>query len=373
MTPDPPPLDRIVSLARDLILIPGTANRPLERARCFDLLRGHLEVLDGLCISEHESGGFGSMVVMPRGVTKPEVLMAGHLDVIEHPDPSVYRSAVRDGRLIGPGAGDMKGQLAIMVELFLALQRFRPGLPIGLAITSDEEIGGEHGVRHLFENIGLRCGVALLPDGGSLHDITVAEKGILHARLACQGEEGHAARPWLVPNPLRRVMEAMLRACRDFEEISGSGESGVDHWFPTCVPTILRTPNQTMNCIPGAAEGLLDVRFPPPHTVASVLERLRRAAGPGVMVEAVMSAEPTHLAPDPLFVQVTEEITQQPVRLVRASGGSDARFIARFGIPVVLSRPTVGALHSPDEWVEIASMEAFYRICENYILRRIVV
>ncbi len=371
MSPFPPLLERLVALTRDLILIPGTDSRPQERARCMALLRGHLEAVGGIQIREYECNGYNSMVATPAGVDHPEVLMAGHLDVIEHPDEAAYRSRIADGRIIGPGAGDMKGQLAIMIELFRSLQRRAPGISFGIAVTSDEEVGGENGVRHLMESAGLRCGIAIVPDGGSLNDITVAEKGILHARLIARGAESHAARPWLVPNALLRLAERLVHITHEFEALRPEQENAADHWYPTCVPTVLRTDNETINCIPGEAHACVDLRFPPPFTVANVLERLRSAAGPEIEVTEIMSAEPSHLAPDPLYMEVTASLTGRPVNLVRASGGSDARFLARHGIPVILSRPLTGALHSPDEWIDIESMGQYFRICEEYVLRRL--
>ena len=311
------------------------------------------------------------MVATPKGVDNPEILLVSHLDVIEHPDVEVYRSRIEDGRIYGPGSGDMKGQLAITLELFRVLQRSHPGLPFGVAFTSDEEIGGEHGVRHLFDTIGLRCGTAIVPDGGSVNDITIAEKGILHARLSCAGQESHAARPWLVNNALLDLTRAVLRITEEVGNLRASHDSGTDHWYPTCTPTVLRTANETINCIPGEAHACVDVRFPPPHQVSDMLERLRATAGPDVEVETVMCAESTHLAPDPLYLEVTERLTGKPVNLVRASGGSDARFISKYGIPVILSRPLVGALHSPDEWIDIESMGLYFRICEEFILRKL--
>ncbi|TDU68037.1 succinyl-diaminopimelate desuccinylase [Prosthecobacter fusiformis] len=366
-----PLLERLVALTRDLILIPSTDTRPHERARCFAFLRDHLEAVDGVCIREFESDGYGSLVASPMGAENPEILMVAHLDVIDHPDMDVYRSSVRDGRIYGPGAGDMKGQVAIMVELFCQLQRQYPGLSFGLAITSDEEIGGHHGVKHLFERMGLRCGVAIVPDGGSINDITVAEKGILHARLSCQGKEGHAARPWLTPNALLYLTEAVVRVTQDMGALKSRADITDDHWYPTCVPTVLRTANQTLNCIPGEAYACLDIRFPYPLTVVEMLDQVRQSAGAGIEVEELMSAPPTQLAPDPLYLQITYELTQQPVNRVRASGGSDARFISQHGIPVILSRPLVGSMHSPEEWIDIESMGLYYRICEEFILRKL--
>jgi len=88
-------------------------------------------------------------------------------------------------------------------------------------------------------------------------------------------------------------------------------------------------------------------------------------------IEVLVAAEPTNLAPDPLYLEVTEEITGRPVRLIREHGGSDARYIARHGIPVIMTRPYVGNLHADDEWVDIASMETLYRIYETYIVKKL--
>jgi len=362
-------LNRLVSLTRDLIVIPGTENRPQERARCFAFLRHHLESIDGMEIREFDSRGFASMTVMPRGVRRPEILMVAHLDVIEHPHPEAYTSTLADGRIRGAGAGDMKGQCAIMLELFCNLQRRLPGLSFGLAFTSDEERGGENGVKFLFDEAALSCGVAIVPDGGSINDITTSEKGILHLRLVARGRESHAARPWLTPNALATLARAVVRLCDHFEGLKDAASA--DHWYPTCVPTVLNTANETINCIPDEACAFVDLRFPPPHTLADMLAVVRETVGPGIEVEQLMAADPTHLSPDPLYAKVTEELTGRPVRFVRASGGSDARFIAQHGIPVILTRPLVGNLHGPDEWIDVESMGLYYRICERFILARL--
>lgn len=362
-------MDRVVMLTRDLVQIPSTESCPAERARAFQTCRNHLETVSGVEIHESECGGFGSMVAVPVGIKEPEVMLVGHLDVIDHPDVSVFRTEIMDGRIIGPGAGDMKGQCAILLDLFTGLQRTHPGLSVGLALTSDEERGGEHGVRHLFEDLGWRCGIAIVPDGGSMNDITVAEKGILHLRFQVKGKESHAARPWLVPNALMVMHGALGRLYDHFAKLAIPDSE--DHWYPTFVPTILRTQNEMVNCIPGEVEAFADLRFPPPETVCGVMETVRELAGPDVEVEVLVGAESSQLDPDPLYLQVTEELTGQAVNQVRASGGSDARFIAAHGIPVILSRPLVGNLHGIDEWIDIESMGLYRRICETYVLRKL--
>jgi len=381
---------RLTALTRDMILIRSTVTRPEERARCFQFLRIQLESLEGVVIREFEKNGYGSMLAMPRGIDSPEVLFCGHLDVIDHPRLPQYESHVEDGRIYGPGAGDMKGANAIMLEVFRDLQKRFPGISVGLAITSDEEQGGESGLQFLVEEIGLRCKQAIIPDGGSLNDLTIEEKGILHLRVKSQGHAAHAARPWLATNALEQLMVGIQRVKAYFDEMKPADydaeEGPSDHWFPTCAITELCTDNETPNRIPAEAEAVLDVRFPPvdnqhadlksppatwPATADSMRRQIAKLLGESLQLETIIQAEPTHLAPDPLFKQTTETVTGEPVNFVKACGGSDSRFLREHGIAVNLSRPVVGNLHGKDEWIDIASMVTYYRICEQYFLEKL--
>jgi succinyl-diaminopimelate desuccinylase len=241
-------------------------------------------------------------------------------------------------------------------------------LPLGLAITSDEERGGNSGMRFLFDEVGLRCDVALIPDGGSLNEVTVEEKGILHLNIQCNGHSSHAARPWLGNNPLERLVDAVARLRKNFDSL----RKGEDHWHPTCALTIVKTLNQTVNRIPSDAEGALDIRFPAPYTVKEMSNHVRNLLGEEIDIHTLISAEPTLLSPDPLYLSVTEEVTGKHTSQEKEDGGSDARFIGNLNIPVIVSRPIVGELHSMDEWIDIESMETFYRIYELYLKRKLL-
>jgi succinyl-diaminopimelate desuccinylase len=364
---------RLTALTRDLILIPSTEHRPDERERCFEFLHHHLDSLPGVRLDYFESNGHQSVVVLPAGIDAPGILLCGHLDVIDHPQPHCYRSKIEDGRIYGPGSGDMKGQISILVELMRSLQTEHPGLSLGLVLTSDEERGGWDGVRFLIQEKKLRCGHVIIPDGGSLNDVTVEEKGVIHIRVTATGHEAHGARPWLGQNALELLWIRLARVREHFDRFWPTEpiEEQVNHWFPTCSITICETENATANRIPDRASAVMDIRFPPPHTVDSMIVEITQILGAGCQIELMMTAEPTHLDPDPLFCEITQEVTGQPVRHVRASGGSDSRFFRQFDIPVNLSRPLVGNLHALDEWIDVASMVKYYRICEQYILRKL--
>jgi succinyl-diaminopimelate desuccinylase len=375
MRSDPEELrDRLVRLTRDLVLIESTDDKPDERARCFQFIRNHLESCPGISISMYRQEGYDSLVALPEGVRRASVLFCAHLDVVDHPDDQGYVSSVENGLIVGPGAGDMKGQLAILMLVFTRLLREHPELPIGLLVTSDEERGGEAGVRFMVEDIGLDCDVAVIPDGGSINDITIEEKGILHLCLRCGGTAAHAARPWQGDNPLERLVEGLARLRAAFAALQPGPVDPLDlatHWFPTCSLTRIATPNESVNRIPEVASALLDIRFPPPHSSAEMLQRVEQALGPVVEVEPIIQVEPTYLEPDPVFLKVTREVTGREVRLVRASAGSDARFFCARGIPVLLSRPRVGNLHGRNEWIEIESMLEYHEICRRYVLRKL--
>jgi succinyl-diaminopimelate desuccinylase len=295
--------------------------------------------------------------------------MVGHIDVVAHADPSVYRGEIVDGRIVGPGAGDMKGAVAIILEVFRNTLRRDPEASVGIAITSDEEIGGANGIGYLFGEAGVRCGIALVPDGGSLNRITIHEKGILHLGVHCKGRSGHAARPWLGDNAAEFLLERLGILRERFNRVFPATD---DQWHPTCAITTLNTANRTINRIPASAHANLDVRFPHPHSSAEMLAFVRDTLGPRIEVEVVISAEPADFSPDPRFMEITAEETNGPVVLERSHGGSDARFVVAQGIPAILSRPLVGSLHAVDEWIDIASMGTFYRIYERYVSEKLL-
>src|SRR3954454_10336003 len=111
---------RLVELTRDLILIPSTRDRPEDIDRCIEFVVNHVELPERLEVLRFEDEGVPSAVIVPSGVQTPEVMLVGHLDVVPRPAGIEYRSAVKDGRIYGPGSGDMKGEVAILLEIFRA-------------------------------------------------------------------------------------------------------------------------------------------------------------------------------------------------------------------------------------------------------------
>ncbi len=360
--------ERLIALTRELVSIPGTSLRLDDLERCFGFVKSQVERTDGIEVKEHRWVGIPSLVAMPYGITVPEILLISHLDVIDHNDIGAYDTVVKSGKIFGSGCGDMKGAMSVMLELFSNFHKKYPGSSLGIAITSDEEQGGESGIGYLFDQVGLRCGLAINPDGGSLNEITVAEKGVMHLHVSCSGRSSHAARPWLGTNAVETLIEKIMDLKRYFSSLNTSS----DNWRPTCSLTILNTSNTTINLVPAKAKANLDIRFPAPYTVDQIKAKTASILGDSIKIENILSAEPLELEPNHVFKSVIEEVTGEKASFVYEDGASDARFITRYGIPVVISRPVVGNVHAKDEWIDVESMVTFYRICERFLEQKLI-
>ena len=360
--------ERLIALTRDLVLIPGTSLRLDDLERCFEFVKDCINKTNDLKINEYRHNGLPSLVAMPHEINAPEVLLISHLDVINHSDVRAYNPMVENGKIFGAGTGDMKGAMAIMLELFKNFLKKHPNASLGIAITSDEEQGGTSGIGYLFDEVGLKCGLAINPDGGGLHEITIAEKGVIHLHISCEGHSSHAARPWLGENSIELLVEKVLLLKQYFSSLKKEDSK----WYPTSSLTIIKTPNQTTNRIPAVAEANLDIRFPSPYTVEEMLAETATILGEKIKMNVLLSAEPLELEPNHLFKSVIEEVTGSEASFVREDGASDARFIQKYGIPVIISRPTVGNIHSEDEWIDIESMLTFYQICDRFLEKKLL-
>src|SRR5690554_1517699 len=134
-------MSKVLDLSRDLIARPSLSP---EDAGCQDVLAARLEAL-GFTVEQLPFGKVRNFWAR-RGTTTPVLCFAGHTDVVP-PGPldrwtsDPFTPEVRDGRLYGRGAADMKGSLAAMIvacEAFLERNPAHHG-SIAFLITSDEE------------------------------------------------------------------------------------------------------------------------------------------------------------------------------------------------------------------------------------------
>jgi acetylornithine deacetylase/succinyl-diaminopimelate desuccinylase-like protein len=220
--------EEVLELARRLIRI-DTSNPPGNETPAAELLRDYLSEAGAECELAGPDPERLNLIARVRGEGGgPSLMMLAHTDVVPAPragwtvDP--FAGEVRDGRLIGRGAADMKGELASRAVALAALARegITPRGDVVLVAESDEErntadVGMPWLVR---ERPELRCEYAINEGGGMLLEladgrrvvtIAVGEKQVCSLRIRLRGRAGHASLPRRADNPLRHLATAVER------------------------------------------------------------------------------------------------------------------------------------------------------------------
>ena len=127
------------------------------------------------------------------------IILSGHLDVVPPGDPTTWTSDpwvgdVRDGRLFGRGACDMKGGVASILGAIRALgttgELDRLGGELVVAFVPSEEDGGQGTLAAI--RAGVTGDLAIIPEPSNL-DIVVAHAGAITFRLSVPGRAAHAS------------------------------------------------------------------------------------------------------------------------------------------------------------------------------------
>src|SRR3954447_6226411 len=129
------------------------------------------------------------------------VVLAGHYDTVPAQDNLPGR--IEDGWVVGLGATDMKGGVAVMIELA------RAGAPFGYLFFGREELpAGESALPRFFERHGLQADLVVMlePTDDSIHAGCL---GNIDARLVFNGTSAHSARPWTGDNAIARAVEGL--------------------------------------------------------------------------------------------------------------------------------------------------------------------
>jgi succinyl-diaminopimelate desuccinylase len=316
------------------------------------------------------------------------LVFLGHTDVVPPGPREAWNSApfepqVRDGKLYGRGAADMKGSVAAMVcalESFVAAHPDHPGT-IALLLTSDEEGDAIHGVRAVaecFRATAQRVDWCVVGEPSSTNvlgdSVRIGRRGSLSGTLYVQGVQGHVAYPQRADNPIHRFAPALVElAQRRWDE--GSAD------FP---PTSFQVSNLSSgtganNVIPGELVAQFNFRYSTAWSAealrAEVVATLERH-GLRHRIDWHLSGEPFLTAPGTLRAAVRDTLQEQLGRSPEENtvgGTSDGRFIAPLGAEVVEVGPINASIHKVDEHVALADLEKLvpiYAGIAERVLRR---
>ena len=361
-----------LTLAQTLI-----ARRSLtpDDAGCQEILIERLEKL-GFHIERMRFGEVDNLWAR-RGTTVPVLCFAGHTDVVptgplEQWDSEPFTPTIRDGKLYGRGAADMKSSLAAFItaiEAFLAQHAHHQG-SIALLITSDEEGIAVDGTVKVVETLESRgelldyCIVGEPTCTDKLGDtIKNGRRGSLSGNLTVKGVQGHIAYPHLAKNPIHLAAPAIA-------ELAQTGWDQGNEYFPPTTWHISNIHGGTgaTNVIPGTLNVLFNFRFSTASTVeslqASVHEILDRH-GLDYELQWELSGKP-FLTPkaelaNALSDAIVKVTTLEP-QLSTSGGTSDGRFIADICTQVIEFGPRNATIHKLNEHVEVDDLEQLSRI-----------
>ena len=355
------PADEIVSLTKTLIRFKTMHSRMDEIAACAAFIEDYL-TRHKIEFVHNEHAGYPSIIVLPdKTQTVCKILIMAHIDVVDAPD-ALFEPVVRKNQLFGRGAVDDKYAVALSLVLLkqqvLRLRKLgntQKELGFGILITSDEEIGGYHGVGQAANTIRPEFCMAL--DGGTPEKIVVKEKGLLTVRLTARGKAAHGSRPWLGDNAIDRLI-ADYSAMKSLFETPTAGS-----WCKTMNLGIISA-GKSFNQVPDRAEAVFDIRCTENEDPDQLFDQMQS------MVEGELSVirkEPMFLGGTSVYLDRLCQLAPD-ARIGFEHGASDARFFSEKGINgIIWGADGDNSAHAADEHVNIDSILKIYQAVERFV------
>jgi succinyl-diaminopimelate desuccinylase len=297
----------------------------------------------------------------PGAGERPSVVLAGHLDTVP---PQGNLPGRRDGDFVwGLGASDMKGGLAVMIELARTrAEQASSDAPVDVSFLffpREEAPSDQNPLPALFEAIPElgRADLAILlePTDGAIHAGCL---GHVQARLVVEGRSAHSARPWLGINAITRALERLAPvAAVEPREVEIDGLRFVEVLSVTEVRGGIAA-----NVIPDRVEATLSYRYAPDRTPEAAEAELRRLAGD---VEIVGNAAPGAVAAGSPLVERLLAVGARGVEPKQA-WTNVADFTSR-GVHAVNFGPGMtSVVHAPDERIEVAALGHAYETLDRF-------
>lgn len=341
-----------------------------EDGGCQDLIASRLALAGFKC--EPMRFGDVSNLWARRGTSRPLLCFAGHTDVVPtgplsewHSDPFV--PTIRDGKLYGRGAADMKSSIAAFVVAAEAFVKERPahGGSIAFLLTSDEEGPSVDGTVKVVEVLKKRgetmdyCIVGEPTSVDALGDMLKnGRRGSLSGRLTVRGIQGHVAYPHLARNPVHQLAPALTDLAKT------KWDNGNEAFPPTTWQVSnIHAGTGVGNVIPGSVEVDFNFRFSTESTDTGLMQRVEdilKKHGLEHSISWVLGARPFLSANGKLAKTVTDVCkrhTGHSAELSTTGGTSDARFIIEISPEVLELGPVNASIHKLNEHIEIAALE----------------
>ena len=383
--------DEIVDLCAKLVRTPSV-NPPGDTRDIASLLREWLGE-HGYTAELHEAAPGKVSVVCRVGSGKPSLILNGHIDTVppgdaERWDFPPFCGELKNGKILGRGATDMKGGVASVSGAFTASAGLveETGGTLTLMLVADEEVGGRYGTEWLLERGKVSGDACIIGEPSGLKSAIVGEKGLCRIILKARGVPAHSSIPTLGENAIEKVTEVMpviRRACEVSvetpEELKGvmresreflmemlRGEGVEEGRIERAVTTLNRVTvnfgvirgGVKVNIVPDECTLHIDIRIPPGTTTKETLKRIKEAVeGRDLELKVTHMSEPNYVTPETDIFKVlrrnAEEILGVRLRPYYMPAASDAKHFRLRGIPAIHYGPgCLTKAHAYNEYVE---------------------
>jgi succinyl-diaminopimelate desuccinylase len=325
-------------------------------------------------------------LLIRHGEARPLVVLAGHTDVVPpgpiekwHSDP--FEPTIREGKLFGRGAADMKTSIAAFVTAAERFVREHPAHAgsVALLVTSDEEgpsVDGTVRVVEALKRRGEAIDYCIVGEPSSVErfgdTIKNGRRGSLTARLVVQGVQGHVAYPQRASNPVHLAAPALAEMART------EWDRGNEYFPPTTWQVSnIHAGTGAQNIIPGTLQVDFNFRFSTESTpdslkarVAGILER----HGVEHEIEWVQGGRPFLTRRGRLvevLARVVERVSGVTPEVNCTGGTSDGRFIFDICPEVAEFGPVNRSIHKVNEAVALEEIEPLadvYRLALEELL-----
>ncbi len=294
-----------------------------------------------------------------RGNHAQNIVLMGHRDtVFPKGEPERRPFTIRDGRAYGPGVADMKAGLVMNMFVLAAFKKFggAPGPMVGL-FTGDEEIGSPEG-RAVIEEEARGARVVFnsepgRPSGG----VVTGRKGGVFSVFEIEGKAAHSGGNFTAGISAIGELAHKIVAIHGLTDL----ERGIT------LNVGLVSGGQSVNTVAPSAVGQIDLRYVHPadrdEIVGKLHEIIATSYVPGTKAKLTIKGEFLPLTQDEaaakLFAlyQGAAADAGLAVKGEFSGGCADSGFTAAQGAPTICAVGPVGGLaHSPEEYLEIASL-----------------
>lgn len=353
-------IDEILDLSKSLIKIKSDPENEIELENALNVVKSKL---NEFTIEEFEQNNSKSILVYnsKKRPKKFKIILNGHLDVIPGKDYQ-YSPVVKDNKLYGVGALDMKSNLSCLILAFRDLAK-KINYPLGLQIVTDEEVGGMNGTKFQIEK-GVRADFVI---AGETTQFNIANqaKGVLWVKIHTKGKTAHGAYPWKGENAIWKMHEFIEKLKEAFPIPKD------EKWETTVNLSKIETSNTHFNKIPDDASVSLDIRFIPKDKKI-ILSKIKSLLPQGFKLEIILNEPELFVDEKNLYLQllkkVSEDSLKKKIKFYGANGSSDARHFTRVKNSGVEFGPIGGGIGTDNEWTDIKGLENYYQIICKFLL-----